>query len=64
MKQSEPGFGISWRKSEVIDVVRGPVERWLVEDKAGKVREGPMSPVYRSHLDERSSSDVAFQNAW
>lgn len=48
----------------MIDVVRGPVERGLVEDEAGKVREGPMSPVYRNHLDERSSSDVAFQDVW
>ena len=43
-------------------MVRGPVERGLVEDKAGKVREGTTSPVYRNHLGERSSSDAAFQN--
>lgn len=63
------GRGISWRKSEVIDVVGGSVEKALVEDKAGKAGEGTVSPVYRSRssLGERSSSDLApceFQNNW
>lgn len=41
------------------DVVGGSMAKRLVEDRAGKAREGTVSPEYRSHLDESSSSDLA-----
>lgn len=53
------GGGISQRKREMVDVVGGSMAERLVEDRAGTGREGTMSPAYRSHLDGRSSADLA-----
>ena len=40
-------------------VVGGSMAKWLVEDRAGNVREGTMSLAYRSRLEDRNSSDLA-----
>lgn len=53
------GRGISWRNREMIDVVGGSMAKWLVEDRAGNLREGAMSPACRSRLEDRNSSDLA-----
>lgn len=48
-------------------MVGGSVAKRLVEDNARKARGSTMSPTYRSHLDERGSSDLAprgFQDNW